>query len=257
MNEIEDISLYNERMKKSLLDKLFFIDKIDAKVFLDFGCADGSLIKFLRTLFPDYVYLGYDISEDMIEAAKNNNPDIENNFSSDWGIIESKLAKTNGKNAIILSSIIHEVYAYSTLSDINVFWSRVYNSNFDYIVMRDMVPSRAIDRPSDINDIVKVYREANQTSLSSFEKRWGSVENNKNLVHFLLKYRYTDNWAREVNENYIPITREEVLSNIPAHYKVAFHEHFVLPYLKTIVEKDFNIDIKDNTHLKLILRKQT
>ncbi|MGA1049083.1 MAG: hypothetical protein ACO3UU_13830, partial [Minisyncoccia bacterium] len=42
-------------------------------------------------------------------------------------------------------------------------------------------------------------------SLISFEKVWGSIfKDYRNFIHFLLKYRYTDNWEREVNENYLP-----------------------------------------------------
>ena len=46
-------------MKKSLLDKLFFLDKIDSEIIVDFGCANGELIKFMYNLFPNYIYIGY------------------------------------------------------------------------------------------------------------------------------------------------------------------------------------------------------
>ena len=59
--DIADRQLYTENMRKSLMDKAFFIDKIDAKHFVDFGCADGSLLKFLKTIFPNSAnYVGYD-----------------------------------------------------------------------------------------------------------------------------------------------------------------------------------------------------
>ena len=45
---MNDLAVYNSRMRKSLLDKIFFMDKIDGcDRFLDYGCADGSMIKFL------------------------------------------------------------------------------------------------------------------------------------------------------------------------------------------------------------------
>lgn len=252
-SSIQNLDLYNDRMKKSLLDKIFFIDKIDSQIFLDFGCADGSLISFLKIMFPNYIYFGYDISPDMIIKAKENNPEIAENFSSSWNEIEKKIDPKN--TAVILSSIIHEVYSYGTSVDVETFWNRIYKSNFKYIIIRDMIPSHKIDHVSDINDISKIYRKANTKNLSSFESHWGSIENNKNLIHFLLKYKYVENWDREVKENYLSITREEILSNISDKYEITFHEHFILPYLKDTVKNDFGIEIKDNTHLKLILRK--
>ena len=251
-----DYAAYNAGMKKSLLDKIFFMDKVDSEVFIDYGCADGSLIRFLMTLFPEYEYYGYDISEEMIQIAKSNNPDIADNFSTDWNFISSKISQ-NKKSTVILSSIIHEVYSYGTTSDVEEFWNRIFNSGFYHIVLRDMMPSKTMDRTSDINDISKIYKRANHKNLFDFENVWGSVENNKNMTHFLLKYRYTENWDREVRENYIPITREDFLSIISDDYDITFHEHFTLPYFKTVVKKDFDIEIKDNTHLKLVLKKRS
>lgn len=69
---ISSFASYNANMKKSLMDKIYFIDKTEATVFVDFGCADGELIKFMNALFPEYTYIGYDISESMIEAAHIN-----------------------------------------------------------------------------------------------------------------------------------------------------------------------------------------
>lgn len=54
MPDITDLTAYNLSMKKSLIDKMFFMDKIDdnVKVIMDYGCADGALIRFLAPLFP-------------------------------------------------------------------------------------------------------------------------------------------------------------------------------------------------------------
>jgi hypothetical protein len=36
------MAAYNDEMRKALIDKIFFLDKVqDATVFADFGCADG------------------------------------------------------------------------------------------------------------------------------------------------------------------------------------------------------------------------
>jgi SAM-dependent methyltransferase len=254
-NGIVDYMTYNEGMKKSLLDKIFFMDKIDARVIIDYGCADGVLIHFLSTLFPELYYIGYDIDEKMLEKARERCGNNEQRFlfTSDWSKVEEHAGQ--GLNAIVLSSVIHEVYAYGTRADVDNMWNRVFSGKFDYIVIRDMVPSTSLDKVSNINDVANIYKKGDKAYLHEFEKVWGTIESNKNLIHFLLKYRYTDNWDREVRENYLPITREELLSSIPDAYEIEFHEHFILPFLKNIVKQDFNITIKDNTHLKLVLKR--
>lgn len=254
---ITDYSVYNEGMRKSLLDKIFFMDKIDARVIIDYGCADGTLIHFLHTLFPEYQYIGYDIDEEMLQQARSkfDEDDMVGSilFTSDWE--EVKRYSKSDVSAVLLSSVIHEVYAYGTRRDVDVMWDRIFTDDFDYIVIRDMVPSISMDKKSDINDVKNVMRKADPGHLRDFEQVWGSIEQNKNLIHYLLKYRYNDNWSREVKENYFPINREELLSSIPDSYNIEFHEHFILPFVRNTVKKDFSISIKDNTHIKLILKK--
>jgi hypothetical protein len=159
--------------------------------------------------------------------------------------------------ALVLSSVIHEVFHYGSKVDIDTFWNQVFDSGFEYIVIRDMVPGRAIDRASCVNDVKKVYHKfLDSNLLNEFESIWGSIESNRNLIHFLLKYKYAEpNWQREVKENYIPISRETLLSKIPLCYDVIFHEHYVLPYLHKTVKSEVGIDIKDSTHMKLILKR--
>lgn len=254
---IENILQYNSSMRKSLLDKIFFMDKIDSEIFVDYGCADGSLLNFLNTLFPEHTYLGFDIDDKMIDLAKERCPEGIT-LSSNWNELDAiiqNFEKQGKKVTLILSSIIHEVYSYGTGTDIKVFWERVFNTGFDYIVIRDMMASKSIEKTTDMNDYIKILRSSNKQMLYEFETYWGTLESNKNLLHYLLKYRYTENWNREVKENYLPIFREELLSYIPPNYTVELHEHYVLPFLKNKVQSDFAISLKDNTHIKLILKK--
>ena len=156
---IRDLSAYTSGMRKALLDKIFFMDKIEATIFVDYGCADGSLIHFAKNLFPEFEYYGFDISTEMISAAREKNPEIAENFTCNWDELRSKI-NPDKKSAIILSSVIHEIYSYGTTSDVSLFWNRVFNDGWDYIVIRDMVPSKTIERSSDINDVSKIYRKS-------------------------------------------------------------------------------------------------
>lgn len=262
--KISSFASYNANMKKSLMDKIYFIDKTEATVFVDFGCSDGELIKFMNALFPEYTYIGYDISEEMIEAARVNitggsDINLPNNIHlySEWDAVNRYLDKfyPRVKKAIILNSVIHEVYSYSTLLAIDTFWEVVFGDMFDYVVIRDMLPSMSINKKSNINDIAKVRRKANKSHLSDYENHWGSINENKNLVHFLLKYRWVENWEREVKENYFPLYVENFMEHITDDYVIDYYEEFVLPYTKRQILKDFGVELKDNTHIKCILRK--
>ena len=260
-DDIDNYTTYNKRMSASLIDKVFFVDKIpaDVAVIVDYGCADGTLIAFIRTFFPDAVLIGYDQDPTMTELARLREGNQNSEFYSSWDKVQSRINSIQGKKVVVASSIIHEVYSYGTHEDSLKFWNHLYSlkSGFDYICIRDMMVSMAVDRPSDINDVVKVLRKYHRTkALLDFQANWGSIESNKNLVHFLLKYRYMEpNWEREVKENYLPLYREDFLAMIPDEYGILFHEHYALPYLKQAVKADMGVILKDPTHIKIILAK--
>ena len=59
---MNNIDIYVKRMAKSIYDKLFFVDKIfddDISSFIDFGCADGTLISYAQQYY-DCNFIGYD-----------------------------------------------------------------------------------------------------------------------------------------------------------------------------------------------------
>jgi SAM-dependent methyltransferase len=249
--EIKDYDAYINRMDLSAVDKLFFADKIQPDLVVDFGCANGTLLRNLKSLCPSLDVIGYDADPKMVAHSTD-----AVHITDSWKMVESEISMSK-RPALILSSVIHEVFHYGSRADIDAFWKKVLGSGFYYIVVRDMVPSRTIDHSSCVNDVKKIYHKFLGTkALTDFERIWGSVENNRNLVHFLLKYRYLEpNWDREVRENYLPLAREDLLAKIPLDYDVVFHEHYVLPYILQTIRDDIGIELKDPTHLKLILRR--
>lgn len=236
--EIANLKVYNDNMRKSLLDKAYFLSFVDSDTFIDFGCADGSLLKHIHEMFPDKKLIGYDISPEMLQVAEKNlegcNVSLYNNFEN---VISLKLDNAT----LILSSVIHEVYSYGDNQSVNEFWRQVFNENFRYIAIRDLTPRKSIDRMSDINDVSRVLHNANPTHLAEFQSIWGNISNNKNLVHFLMKYKWVENWAREVRENYFPITIEEFLSKVPNNYVIDYFYEFIMPRTQQGILKDFNI----------------
>lgn len=83
------------------------------------------------------------------------------------------------------------------------------------------------------------------------------MEKNYNVfLHFLLKYTYTSNWEREVNENYFPVSIETVLKKIPKNYAITHKDLYVLPYKSSTIKNDFGILLKHSTHAKLIIERK-
>ena len=272
--DFKNIISYNENMAKGLADKLFFLEKIHFNpekyyLFVDFGCADGTLIDAMYNILnekniPAY-FIGYDISETMIELAKTKFNHFTNTvkFTSSWNEVEEIIKKnTNMESVLILSSVIHEVYSYAeNNSDIDLFWERVLSSGFKYICVRDMMCSKDINRtPSEeiCNGIKeRCFIGSDMSKLKrSFEKKWCGEENIyynlKYIIHFLLKYRWTINWDREVNENYFPIYLDEFLMAFSDKYNISYFERFRVPFLEQCWKDEFNVEIEDYTHIKTV-----
>lgn len=251
MEKVADLEVYVQRMQKSFMDKMFFIDKIFEPIdtILDFGCANGVLIRAMQYLFPEYEYIGYDISEDMIRKAKELLPECK--FYKEW----NEIAMDPKETLINISSTLHEVYSYGTEASVAEFWDRVFGSGFKYIAIRDMMVSETTTGKADPADVEKA-RKLFPEKLAEYESIWGSIEDRFQLVHYLLKYSYTENWDREVNENYLPLTVEALLRKIPEKYEIVYSEHYVLPYVKQQIKRDSGIELKDATHFKILLKRK-
>lgn len=250
-----NINRYNDRMRKGLQEKLFFLDYVkDTNTYVDYGCADGTLLSAMKELNPNKVYLGFDNSEEQLKIEKSMHPYIP--AFSDWSAIQSYIARKDA--TLILSSVIHEVYSYSNAAEIKEFWRRVFESNFKYIAIRDMTISaknafEIIDLPS----VEKIRGHVQYTEmLEEFETKWGKIDIGKNYLHWLLKFHYRDNWLHENSENYLPICMDTLLELIPDTYRIPYMEQSQLPYLRWKAKETFGIDMKFPSHIKLLLERK-
>ena len=268
----KNILSYNESMAKGMEDKLFFLNKINftkskSYLFVDFGCADGTLIDALYGILSSQgihaYYIGYDISDTMIDLAKTKfshqaNPS-EILFTTSWDEVMEKVNMySKMESVLILSSVIHEVYSYAeSQDDIDLFWYRILNGHFSHICVRDMMVSKDINHNPDIDifnfieDNIPHFTDRRKY-LDDFIKHWGSIHENKNFIHYLLKYRWTLNWDREVHENYFPIYIEDFLKSFEEKYNISYFERFRVSFLEKCWKEDFNIEIEDTTHIKAI-----
>lgn len=226
---------------------------------LDYGCADGVLVEFLSTLFPEMRMVGFDLSEEMIRAARARCSRENTAFFSDFDQALDDLTAhglARDQVSVNLSSLVHEVYSYGDEGSIEEFWQRVNGNGFRYITLRDMCLDRSAHRPALKEDVLKVRRACPDWQIEQFESAHGSLSDNYNLIHFLLKYRYLENWERECAEDYLPITMEQLTARLSKDYELIYFDHYVLPFLARVVRQDIDITIKDYTHVKLILRKR-
>ena len=241
-------------MSLGIGDKAFFIKRIKPDFILDYGCADGSLIQYIRHEHPDIECAGYDISPAMERHFKDNNPDVP--FFSNWNAARSYSSKFHN-SCVLLSSVIHEVYSYSNPKQIGKFWDDIFESGFEYIVIRDTIP-KGIDTVKDFEkDVEKVKRKVDPVLLADYEKRWGTLESSyRNFIRFLFVYRYKDAWARESFENYMPLTYNTLIRKIPDNYRVIYDESFKYKPVEKDIEKDYEVPIRKDTHLEMILKKK-
>ena len=256
MESIKNYEHYNTEMEKALADKLFFTDYIkDCETFVDYGCADGALLSKIRKLLPHAKLAGMDMDGEMLKKAAEKLPEAIFRQATLPVIIEGI---DYGGAAINFSSVFHEVYSYCTNEQIDDFWKALNSVKYKYIIIRDMSCNISAEEISDPEDVKKVYaREECAWQVKEFEAVWGPITYKRNLVHFLLKYRYLYNWSREVRENYIPLNSTTLLSNIDMeHYEIVYREEFVLPFIRQNVQEFFGIELKDSTHQKIILKRK-
>lgn len=256
---ISNLQSYIDGMGKSMQDKLFFSDMVNFDVIVDFGCADGTFLEHILKTNPGVKVIGYDLDETMLSQARSRLGN-KATLTSNWDEVVKEVYRFKSP-LLNLSSVIHEVYSYSHPKVVKEFWDKqVFGGDFKWITIRDMIPSVEIGK-EEINqfkdDVRRVKMKTDRYYLESFEDRWGTISDNyRTFMHYLLKYRYTDNWEREVNEDYLPVSLETVKTKIPNSYKVVYEQDFLLPFLKQQVKQDFNVDLTHSTHTKMIIQNK-
>jgi hypothetical protein len=246
-------------MEASLQEKLYFLNQLhsDVEYVLDFGCADGALLDIVKK--SGYKCFGIDNEPEMQKLARQrlgNDVRIFNSVDEYLKIYPSYVNKT----AIILSSVVHEIFSYSSLTDAIRLINQIFQAGFKQICIRDMGLNQDMYYtllPGNI-DLTKVK---NHKLYNSYVTYLGhDIETYKDLYHFLLKYRYEDNWKRELPENYVMFSLEELLnvyslSMSKYKYNMSFFEHKCLEFTRGQVYKDFGFTMSRATNYKVIYTK--
>lgn len=252
---MKDVKGYIERLDHSMTkkEKLFFLKKINVQKYdyiVDFGCANGRLLyeidKHIGKRKCNAEFIGVD-----------NNPQLEiaYTYNHKFARVSSldEIGELNGNVLLILSSVLHEL-DFDTLFTLIQFISK----SVDTVSIRDMYFQ---ENKSEYSDILQ-YLEINNMLFN--EQFWEIYWRNKtaievhpyaqSLYEFFLKYTYTQNWETEVKENYFSGLAKRFIDSLTNTQKVLYCKHYILPYKKEQVLKDFGYKMKAKTHIKLIVQ---
>lgn len=264
---------YLERMIGPMKDKLFFVDQLpeEVRIFIDYGCADGALLYHLHLAKHEFgavcYYFGFDEDSGFIASAGSKG--IPNAFFStsfqdlmhEVFMVQETLDQS-AKTALILSSVLHEIQSYLSHTDINKTYDEFFGVGLDYVVIRDMgVDPEEFDVPVFFQDKYSVIDGCDQDTdlmiaLKTFVEKWGDIDVYGRFIHFLLKYKYTDNWVRELNEDYL-LNLEELHEDLHLYgYDIIYQKYYPLPYLQDMLRKDFGLLLGDNTHFQIIAKRK-
>lgn len=260
--EITNYNTYLARMDVSLPDKAFFVYRAPlARVIVDFGCAAGNLFRYIRSISnQEYIMIGYDNDATMRELARESADVVCGTMEELKETIEHTLAAHDltMKNVLFnFSSVIHEMNSY----EIDDIFSFIKDLRPGYISIRDMKFRRKKEIPG---DPFRVFDEDHLKQFHSFLAHRGIfLPDLADFAEYLLKYKYTENWERELEEHYFfGFTRAETYYNelINNHkYRPTWDVNYCLPHFDRQIKDDFNIffNVSDyfTTHEQLLLER--
>lgn len=258
-----DLDIYTTEMSKSVWDKAFFMDKIPGvKCIIDFGCADGAMIRYLSPLFPDIMFVGYDISKELIDRARKTPPFNANIIYFEDGplagvaaLIHFVLNSFKPKEICInFSSVLHEVFS-STGGASNIKFL-VEHLHPRYITIRDMYCDEYIPFASE-KQFLDIWGPLPASKTMEFTDKFGKLNNWRDMTHLLMKLQWRDNgWEEEMKEDYYSWNIHDFLDFLDDKYIPSFECRYQLPYLSEYWKKKYNWYNPDiHTHAQFILRR--
>ena len=260
--EITNYNTYLARMDVSLPDKAFFVYRAPlARVIVDFGCAAGNLFRYIRSISnQEYIMIGYDNDATMRELASEAADVVCGTMEELQETIEHTLAAHNltMKNVLFnFSSVLHEMNSY----EIDDIFSFIKDLRPGYISIRDMKFRR---KKEILGNTFRVFDEKYLKQFHSFLAHRGILfPDLADFAEYLLKYKYTENWERELEEHYFfgfayaELRYRPLIDN--NKYRLTWDVNYCLPHFDRQIKDDFNIffNISDyfTTHEQLLLER--
>lgn len=261
-----NLDIYTTEMSKSVWDKAFFMDKIPgAKCIIDFGCADGAMIRFLAPLFPSVEFFGYDSNNELLEMGEQALSEEVDNVSfwrkENLHEMIHWIKDLYSPNEICLnfSSVLHEVFSFN--NGIDEIKTLIKEITPKYITIRDMycdefIPFVVSHNEHQLIDAFSADKKLRKHARE-FTRKFGPIMNWRDMTHMLMKLQWMDNgWEDELKENYYSWTIDKFIDDIGGNYITSFECRYQLPYLSEKWKKEYewyNPDI--HTHAQFILRR--
>ena len=278
MDGIHNIDTYIRGMSATLSDKMWWLDLIPDEIdtVIDYGCAQGDL----AMLLPDkYRYIGIDNSPEMLQLERHNHILHLGRHSEFY----PSLIETNGKyepstTVLVLNSVMHEIFSYLTAAEIHALFEEMFGNGIRCVAIRDMhMPDteslEKIGTRSNGERIDQSYRYSklwteymNYILYDRYSEGYEETKGRGKFEHmpvymteFLLKYRYVENWKREMREYYLwpwlQMISQYIRTDENEHgfYGIAHESEFRIPFIVNKIKEDFNIDFDLNTHRKVLL----
>lgn len=260
--EITNYNTYIARMDVSLPDKAFFVYRAPlARVIVDFGCAAGNLFRYIRSISnQEYIMIGYDNDATMRELASEAADVVCGTMEELQETIEHTLEAHNltMKNVLFnFSSVIHEMNSY----EVDDIFSFINELRPGYVSIRDMKFRRKKEIPG---NTFRVFDEKYLNQFHSFLAHRGILfPDLADFAEYLLKYKYTENWKRELEERYFfgfAYAEKYYNALIDNHkYRLTWDVNYCLPHFDRQIKDDFNLffNISDyfTTHEQLLLER--
>lgn len=279
MDDIHNIDTYIKGMSATLKDKMWWLDLIPGEIdtVIDYGCAQGDL----ALLLPDkYRYIGIDNSPEMLQLARHNHLLHFGRRSEFY----PSLIEANGKyepstTVLVLNSVMHEIFSYLTPAEVHALFEEMFGSGIRCVAIRDMhLPdAEAIGRIGTHSNRERLNQSFRYSNLWTEYMNYvlydryteGYIQEDKGrgkfegmpvyMTEFLLKYRYVENWKREMREYYLWPWLQMISQYIKADgddhgfYAVAHESEFRVSFIVDKIKEDFDIDFDLNTHRKVLL----
>jgi trans-aconitate methyltransferase len=256
MEKIKNYNRYNEAMTSTMLDKIWFLDKIPPTVdtIVDFGCADGSLIKFIDSIFPNrFKFVGIDNDEEMLDRATKNLANIKSPYTLYHSICG--LEYQNMENAVlVLNSVVHEIFSYCSYLDCVQIFNSINKMHFSFVAIRDMHYQETTANELALYTMANVFLANEKEHFTQWNDLNYHSNTQNSIIEFLLKYRYKENWDREVAERYLWNWKND-LTRYFRNYEIEFEQDFYIPFIFSKYELDFDTKTERfNTHKKLLFK---
>jgi hypothetical protein len=231
---------YLESLRNTYIDKAFFIEKLppEIKYIVDYGCADGGFLVFLRNIYGDkYKYIGIEPNGDFLNYAMSNKLQVFHNLEDFYVKYHFEHFK---EFCINFSSSLHEIYQDE---ESNILTTIMETFKFGAVSVRDMnvkiyediiEEKYHSDKDTFIKNMMNIFIKRTPNKIHDFVD-FKYIDGLEDIIHFLLKYFYTgEDWIDELNENYLSTTTrfENILDLYKElDYDLVWKLDYNLPYL--------------------------